>query len=44
MSVVASTTYGDSYVRFVYTMTERNTAEEASFDYKVRWGESNHWV
>jgi hypothetical protein len=35
MSVVASTTYGDSYVRFIYTMTDRNTGEETPFDYKV---------
>ena len=35
MSVVASTMYGDSYVRFIYTMTDRNTGEETPFDYKV---------
>lgn len=28
MSVVASTTYGDSYIRFIYTMTDRNTGEQ----------------
>ena len=35
MSVVASTTYGDSYVRLIYTMTDRNTGQESPFDYKV---------
>jgi len=35
MSVVASTRYEDSYVRLIYTMTDRNTGEETPFDYKV---------
>lgn len=36
MSVAASTGYGDSYMRFMYTMTDRNTGEQTPFDYKVR--------
>jgi hypothetical protein len=35
MSVVASTRYGNSYLRLIYTMTDRNTGEETPFDYKV---------
>jgi hypothetical protein len=35
MSVEASTRYGNSHLRLIYTMTDRNTGEETSFDYKV---------
>jgi hypothetical protein len=35
MSVVASTMDADSYVRFIYVMTDRNTGEETPFDYRI---------
>jgi hypothetical protein len=35
MGAIASTSDGEGYVRLSYTMTNRNTGKETSFDYKV---------
>jgi len=35
MTVMVHTSQDESYIRLIYTMTERNTGKEAHFDYKV---------
>jgi len=36
IGVAVSTMYGDNYVRFQYTTTDRNTGEKTDYDYKVQ--------
>lgn len=36
IGIVASTFEGESFVRFYYTATDRNTGEKTEYDYKVR--------
>jgi hypothetical protein len=36
ISVFASTMYGDNYVRFYYTVTNRSSEEKTDYDYKVQ--------
>ena len=36
ISVFVSTMYGDNYVRFYYTVTDRSSGEKTDYDYKVQ--------
>ena len=36
IGILVSTMYGDNYVRFQYTTTDRNTEEKTKYDYKVQ--------